>query len=170
LVRNSSARNPLSIRTTKSRSNFLFQVGRVEFSLDARLTSAYPYNMKLAWTLFAATILLMGCSVYRSDGRKYLESNGFVIVSGSAVPNLENCGFGGGSDSWTPLQETPEAWIFTSEDNGTELHVVSKAETPAYGCDFKFQSGEEREQKLQDALDLTLLNYVALPKPRAANP
>lgn len=117
------------------------------------------------------SLIVSGCSAYQSEGRKFLEGQAFEFAGVQAQANLQQCSFELEDATWTFVRSTPEADVFARDVDGVyQLHVKSKAETPSFGCDFAFATVEERFTKSEDAVDLTLQNYVSLPKASVSNP
>lgn len=105
--------------------------------------------------LFLLTIAatMSACSIYESDGRKYLEQHAYQFAGVSAQANLLGCQLQSQSTDWVEQSQTPNARIL--ENDGFELRIEPKA-NPEYGCEFRFSSAQELVEKTNAAIEYTL--------------
>jgi hypothetical protein len=102
--------------------------------------------------------MLSACSIYESQGRKFLEEN--ASTSGcpscvSAQANLLSCDRNPSTTAWTPLESNPRANLWASEGENFELRV-SPTDDTEYNCYFRFSSAQEMYAKSDSAIALTL--------------
>lgn len=124
--------------------------------------------------LLISVSLLTGCSVYQSDGRKFLEKQAFEFAGVNAAANVTNCGYASSevinqtseAKLWTLSEKGENTETYVSESTEFAMKVLTTGESPSYGCDFQFSSAQEMIEKSKDAAELTRLNYEALPKTR----
>lgn len=101
-------------------------------------------------------LVLSGCSLYKSDGRKFLESQAFEYAGVSAAQNLQQCHRNWSpSGDWRLDQDTGTTFTFIK---GSGLRVFAQTPPANFGCEFHFESAEELESKRQSAIEVTLLH------------
>ena len=117
--------------------------------------------MKIRWLILAVT--LSGCTVYESDGRKYLESNAYSCCAAglhadtpTAQKILLRCDHSTQSESWQLSEKTQLAEVYR---NGLDLRVRPFNDTQ-FNCDFHFADESDLESKTASAIDLTILQVV----------
>jgi len=108
--------------------------------------------------LFLALLISTGCSVYQSDGRKFLEKQVADFSGVSAQQNLFSC-----EDAST---STTDQWIVWRQESNSELYrnpsdpqLLRVMVMPAHTCDFRFLSDEELNQKIPSAIEITWHNF-----------
>lgn len=112
-------------------------------------------------------ITFTGCSVYESDGRKFLERR-LDSIGVSVQGNFTHCDHET-TESWTLLEKREDSWAYSSDDDGFALKVAT-TEDPTFNCYFKFNSAQEMYEKVQAACDKTVQELIdSTPKTRAAN-
>lgn len=108
--------------------------------------------MKQAWALILVLLLLNGCSVYQTSGRKHLQSRAFEFKKAEA--NLLGCG---------PKAELNQEWQLLFNDGvqayGLQETVRFISEDQTQSCDFQFSSLEEQEEVFDSALGLSRLHF-----------
>lgn len=118
--------------------------------------------------LIFSTALLAGCSVYQSEGRKFLEKSAFEFAGVAAyVTACDNLGV---DATWVKAGETAQTETFVNEDSEEfRLKVLTTnldGDSSPYGCEFRFPSAQELVEKSENASGYTLATYNALPKTR----
>jgi len=125
------------------------------------------YFLKFSVSLVGLLLFSTGCSVYQSEGRKYLEKQAFEFAGVAATENLLACDYSGVDASWVLTEQTEQTDIYVSENQDFKMKVqVQRANgdlSPSYGCGFQFGSAQEMYEKSADAAALTLFNFSALP-------
>ena len=111
--------------------------------------------------------LLAGCSVYRSQGRQFLESNGLQPFGSNnfAASNVVDCNREQTTAAWVMLQKTQNAEIFALEGEDYQMRVNPMIDD-SFNCYFRFSSAQEMYQKTGAAVDLTLAELNSAPKTR----
>jgi hypothetical protein len=111
--------------------------------------------------LILLTSLLTGCSLYRSDGRIYLENNG-VQLANIAVANgdFAGCSKQPPTTDWVPFENNDEASVFSAENGEFDLRVVRTSD-PEYSFYFHFTSAQEMYAKSASAIDISLHQSLA---------
>jgi hypothetical protein len=104
---------------------------------------------------------MVGCSLYQSEGRKYLEKRAFEYAQSTALAHSQGCGYnqsGNPDGQWVVIQETPQAVVKASETENYQVHVESKLEPAGFSCQYQFDSAQEMYETSKAAIDLTLLH------------
>lgn len=132
------------------------------FYLKFRLTSIF--------TLIACSILFSGCSVYQSDGRKYLEKQAFERAASASLLNAwQGCNRDQSDQSavtevhsqnensqieegWTTLGEGPTYVATVSESDDFRLRIRTYSD---FHCDFQFESAQALIESTPSAVELT---------------
>jgi hypothetical protein len=108
-------------------------------------------------------VSLSACSIYQSDGRKFLEKQAYEFAGVDAQQNLLGCQSGSDSSAgqWTQLSHTQLARVFVHETDDFELRVVPiTSDDSAFSCDYGFTSAQEMFEKTPAAVDLTILRLA----------
>jgi hypothetical protein len=107
-------------------------------------------------------LLPLSCSVYRSDGRKFLESDlGTIGVSVQAY--VQACDRSASDDDkWQPLENGDQAELFKTDDGNYDLRVIPLADQN-FHCDYRFPSPNEMSKKIDDAIEYTLEQLNSAP-------
>lgn len=100
--------------------------------------------------------LACGCSLYRSDARKFLEKQAFEYAGVAAQANLLGCPGDVENADWTLASETEDARVYLNDEGLYEMQVISNKGDTAFKCMFRFSSAQEMVEKTEDAVDLTL--------------
>lgn len=113
---------------------------------------------------FSLTILsiaaLAACSVYQSEGRKFLEKQAFEYAGVEAQPNLKGCAAYSSSQGLTEIHSDARAVVLQSAP--LEIRVVPQVDATGkpvqspYSCDYGFTTPEEQNSKLDPAIELSL--------------
>jgi hypothetical protein len=113
--------------------------------------------------------ILTGCSVYQSDGRKFLESQ--AIQFSEAKANLTSCGSNPvNAEKWNFLENEDRAEIMVATGDSFELRVIpilrapghSEVSTPAnrseqpFSCEFRYNSAQEMYEKMSPSIEFCL--------------
>jgi hypothetical protein len=113
-------------------------------------------------------ITFTGCSVYESDGRKFLERN-LDSIGVSVQSNLTRCDHEPTQESWTLLEERADSVVYSSDEEGFRLKITTTLD-PAFNCYFKFSSAQEMYEKVQAACERTVQELSdSTPKARVRN-
>ena len=137
-----SVQNRLSIATTKFLSSSALRAGLSRPTLN---------NMPLILILLST--FLFGCSVYRSEGRKFLEKYALEYENAAATANLLGCSRSIETSGYRVMSEGEAVDVLQSEADANNLRIVSHA---THACDFQFGSAQEIEDRLTSAIELTL--------------
>src|SRR4051812_26140129 len=86
--------------------------------------------------------MLAGCSVYESDGRKYLETDGIGLYERTKTFNFSGCNTNPSTRAWVRFEKDSRADVSVSDDNSFDMKVVPSGETQ-YACYFHFTSAQE---------------------------
>jgi hypothetical protein len=106
--------------------------------------------------LFVCLFLgLSGCSLYQSDGRKFLEKQALQF-SRAAAANLQSCGAGALSEEWLKTSEDERVEVYASDARDFALRVVPRTSDGVYSCTYQFESVQEMIERTDSAGDLTL--------------
>lgn len=111
--------------------------------------------MRLFSALFAI-LALSACSIYRSDGRKFLETQAFEYAGTNAQSNLQGCQIAAPLSQWVQMSQTPLARIFVHDNDSFELRIQPTETSVDFSCDYQFGSAQEMFEKTSAAVDLTL--------------
>ncbi len=120
--------------------------------------SSMPGGLLRRFVLLLILPAISACSIYQSEGRKFLEKNAYEYSNVSAL-NLQSCSYGSVSSEWLEFSSTPTSTAFTSDQNEFALLIVSHAQnTPSFACQFQFSSAQEMVERTEAASELTLLH------------
>lgn len=113
------------------------------------------------WKSVVLTLIfsLCACSVYQSDGRKFLEKNAYAFAGVSALqaqPYLLSCQNEPAAAPWVEQSRTSEAEIF--ENEGFALRIQPLQATD-FTCDYLFSSAQQLVEMTDNAVALTMAKY-----------
>ncbi|NJL26295.1 MAG: hypothetical protein HC902_14865, partial [Calothrix sp. SM1_5_4] len=93
-------------------------------------------------------LLLGACSIYQSEGRKFLEKQAYEFAGKTAQANLLGCQSHTvvGSD-WAHMSDSPLAQVYVSESESFELRVFPVEAEDGFACDYRFSSAQEMFEK-----------------------
>lgn len=120
--------------------------------------------MKFLFSFLILSGMLSACSIYQSDGRKFLEKQAFEYAGVQAQENLLGCRQAPGVHGFNLFHSEARALIFRSEMKPLEIRVVPLGHRP-YGCDYGFANEEELNADLTPAIELTLRQLQGSPTP-----
>lgn len=103
--------------------------------------------------LIISSILITGCSLYASQGRKLLEQQAFEIAASFTASNFEYCGTDLESIDWSSWHEDARATVQMSSDG--RMRVTPKSDGNV-SCYFRFKTPEEMHQKTEAAIEVSL--------------
>jgi hypothetical protein len=103
----------------------------------------------------SACFSLCACSVYESEGRKFLEQQGLQFAGVAAQANLLSCSHDAPTSAWVLLEKTEKAQAYARESETYDLRVVPATDS-TYSCYYRFSSAQEMYEKTPDAIDLTI--------------
>ncbi|MGE4132438.1 MAG: hypothetical protein AB7F86_12420 [Bdellovibrionales bacterium] len=109
--------------------------------------------MKYLFSL-VAFMTLSACSVYQSEGRKFLEKQAFEYTGASAY--LQGCSSGKVA-SGALISSSATTLSYQASEPAFHLSVFSRAQTD-FACDFQFSSQSELEELAPAAVELTFLH------------
>lgn len=116
--------------------------------------------MKFRSSLFIAALMFLGaCSLYQSDGRKYMEKEASSVAGISAADNFQYCTEMTDSQPWVPWLETTEVVLLKNASESFELLVAPKNSNSH--CQFLFSSEEELIKRWPSAEKISL-QYLGL--------
>ena len=115
--------------------------------------------MKISWLIISIS-LLTGCSLYESQGRKFLESQAIEFASSAAYANLLNCDTAPSTTAWILFEKNDRAELFTTDNESFELRVTPVLRKQ-FSCYFRFGSAQEMYEKSSAATELTLHQSLA---------
>jgi hypothetical protein len=110
--------------------------------------------LRVFW-LYLIIFLLVGCSVYESSGRKFLESQALQYAGYQAQANLVSCKHETATTTWLMFESNERAQVYVFDGDSFQMRV-EPLEDRTFSCFFKFSSAEELYKKSADAVDLTL--------------
>jgi hypothetical protein len=107
----------------------------------------------------ASLVTITSCSVYRSDGRKFLES-GLSTVGVSVQSNWIGCdrlpdvvpGM------WEAFESTEQVNVLKGEGELFDMRVIPWRDSD-FHCDYRFTSAEEMYKKTEAAIAHTLEQF-----------
>lgn len=99
--------------------------------------------------------MLSGCSVYESDGRKYLEQTGLTFSHKSGQSAYIACSTEVPEGNWVAFEKTENAQLSTNDSENFEL-LVTPIGLNAINCYFKFSSAREMYENSSSAEDFCL--------------
>jgi len=115
--------------------------------------------MRKLFVLSIATIL-SSCSLYQSEGRKFLEQQGFEYAGVSAQAYLRDCQEAKPTEGWVKLTETPLARVYVHETDSFEMRVLPNQDNLSdFHCDYQFPSAKDMMEQTSAAIDLTLAEW-----------
>jgi len=110
--------------------------------------------------LFGLIIILStsACSLYQSDGRKFLEKQ--ALQFSAAAANLQGCVQEKLSADWIKIYTDNDADVYSSDNQEFALRIVPRHTKAAFYCTFHFSSVQEMVERTDAAIDLTLEQMV----------
>jgi hypothetical protein len=108
--------------------------------------------------LLTSFIFIAGCSLYQSDGRKFLEKQALDYAGVSAQTNLQGCANETMSEDWQKASETEDAVVLISDKEEFLMRVMPTARQDGYVCSFKFASAQEMVERTDSAIAITLIH------------
>ncbi len=106
--------------------------------------------------MFALLALSCGaCSIYQSDGRKFLEKQALQFARSASV-NQQGCGSEVMGEEWMKTSKTDVAEVYSNDALDFTLRVVPLNADGSFHCTFQFASVQEMMEKTESAVDLTL--------------
>jgi len=112
--------------------------------------------MKYLFSFLAISSLISACSVYQSDGRKFLEKQAYEYAGVEA--HLMGCQASAGATGTKLIQADGRAEIYSLDDQPLQIRVIPvEMEKPrAFSCDYGFTTTDELNSKLTGAIEYTL--------------
>lgn len=110
----------------------------------------------MRFLIFAFSILISACSVYQSDGRKFLEKSAFEYAGVGAF--VQSCGAEPRGEEWLEASRSDAAIVYISERSDYAMRVDLLEGPEASGCRFRFHSAQEMVERTEDAVEYTLLH------------
>jgi hypothetical protein len=148
-----SVPNPRSTNRTKFRFKFsvLYSLKNSRLSLRAWLGGTLRRFSILILSSFA-----IGCSLYQSESRKFLEKQAFEYAGVAAQENLVGCPGDIADAEWTLSEDTEDARLYLNDAQEFEMQVIPNRGDTTFKCVYRFASAQEMVEKTQAAIDLTL--------------
>lgn len=100
-------------------------------------------------------LILGGCSLYQSEGRKFLEKQAIQFSRASAA-NLQSCGLEPVGEEWLKASEDERAGVYSSETREFALKIVPRGESGVFSCTYQFTSVQEMIERTDSAIELTV--------------
>ena len=120
------------------------------------LSSISTFNgvllLKTVLLLFSS-LLVSGCSLYASQGRKLLEQQAFELAASLTASNFEYCGTESGHTDWSSFQEDERVIVAMTPEG--RMMVTPKLSS-THSCFFHFQTAAEMHEKTDAAIEVTL--------------
>ena len=113
--------------------------------------------------LVCSLAAVTGCSLYESDGRKFLESNAFGYAGVGAQANLQGCNRPENQTNWVLMSQDDRAELYSAESETYQMRVALK-DNSNFNCDFSFKSAREMFDKTNEAEDLTVHQLNSQPQ------
>lgn len=110
--------------------------------------------MKFLSSFLFLITTLTACSIYQSDGRKFLEKRAYEYSGASAYERLQGCAPSTDVHSEELVLQTEAASAFKVQ-NPSVLRVVTN-QAAAIQCDYGFTEGEDLKTLAPEAIELTL--------------
>lgn len=119
--------------------------------------------MKFRFSLILAILFLSACSVYRSDGRKFLEKRAYEYSGVEAY--REQCLAPVPTAGFALIHGSEHAEVYALEPNDksqSRMRVAtpnagqSPVGTSPYGCDYGFTNQQELSSKMAPAIEQTV--------------
>lgn len=106
------------------------------------------------------TLVLSGCSLYESDGHKFLASKAYTYSGASARAACSTGDKSDLGDQWVTFSESSEAKAYRNNDS-FELRVIPEGQSGSqeFSCLYTFASAQELFQLSNDAVTYTLVKY-----------
>jgi hypothetical protein len=113
-------------------------------------------QMRFLFSLTASTVILSACSIYQSDGRKFLEKRAYEYAGVEGF--REQCQEPAETANLAVIGGDSRAQVFALEASETapnRMRVVVLGDRP-YGCDYGFTNPDEMTSKIPPAIELTV--------------
>lgn len=107
--------------------------------------------------IFLIFIFTAACSIYQSDGRKFLEKHALQFA---ATANLQSCGGEPLGEEWVEVSSSPTADVFSNEKQDFTLRIVAHGGPEIFHCTYQFASVQEMIERTDSAVELTLERMV----------
>ena len=110
----------------------------------------------------ALLLYLTGCSLYESDGRKFLETSSYTFAGVAAQSTCsQESPQDKGNRQWVELSNTDDARVLAHENDSYELRVIPSHQTGAkeFGCTYPFATAQDLYRMTPDAVRLTIQKY-----------
>jgi hypothetical protein len=111
--------------------------------------------MKFHFSLALLLLPLCACSLYQSEGRKFLEKQAFEYAGVSAQANLLSCQSSAANDRFRLIRTETRALVYAHPEKPLQIRVVPLVDR-RYDCDYGFTTDEELDAKVSSAIELTL--------------
>ncbi|HMN70176.1 MAG TPA: hypothetical protein PKC28_16675 [Bdellovibrionales bacterium] len=108
---------------------------------------------------FISVFALTACSAYQSEGRKFLEKRAFEYAEenrDSAMAHWQGCDSRTLNENWTLLSETPQARVFSDENEEFSMRVQALGAPEGFSCAYRFSSAQDMIEHVDAAVILTL--------------
>jgi hypothetical protein len=119
--------------------------------------------MKFLFSLIFSILFLSACSVYRSEGRKFLEKRAYEYSGVEAY--REQCTTPAHTAGLTQIHSSNQAQVFALEPSAKSQSRIRVATPTAgqspdgtfpYGCDYGFTDQQELTSKMAPAIEQTV--------------
>lgn len=111
---------------------------------------------KFLSSLIFSTLLLTACSIYRSDGRKFLEERAYEYSGASAYAALRSCQPTAEEQGTTLISESTLSRAVRVEGGDTpSLRIIPRSGRP-FSCDYGFTNDADLGPLIPEAEALTL--------------
>ncbi|MGE0528797.1 MAG: hypothetical protein AB7G93_14745 [Bdellovibrionales bacterium] len=118
-------------------------------------------HFRLAVLIFSIWVT-SACSLYQSEGRKFLEKEAFEFAGAAAQAHLTGCDSSPMGPHWILLQSTSLAQVYANEGDGFQLGVLPLSEDESlFNCRFQFESAQEMYEQTAAAIDLTIAHQFS---------
>jgi hypothetical protein len=116
-------------------------------------------------SLAAICILMAGCSVWESSGRKCLEQSGLTFYNNTKAESaFVGCSTEAPSEDWVAFEKNESGQFSTRASENSEL-LVTTASKPSNNCRFRFASNKEMLENTSDAMGVALVQSLAACQP-----
>jgi len=115
--------------------------------------------LRNSWLKKTGMVLLFmsgsACSLYQSDGRKFLEKQALQFSRAASV-NQQGCGMEAMGEDWMKVSETEMAEVYGNDALDFTLRVVPRSTAGSFHCTYQFSSVQEMMERTDSAIELTL--------------
>lgn len=108
----------------------------------------------MRYVLLSFALTLSACSLYQSDGRKFLEKEAFSFAKASA--SLQGCGEELADERWAKISSSHNADVYSSEELDYTLRVIPAQSEKPFSCTYRFTSVQEMMDHTEEAVLFTL--------------